>query len=282
MNKKTQIGVFEIGANHPNEHIELLNIINPTHVVVTNNGMDHLEGFGSPSGARKANKEIYDWALKNRVKVFVNKEHKDLMSDSKRNIRITYPEVNIKNTNQNPLTVVWKQKKYKTKMFGNYNIENVLLSVSVGKNFGVTVEEALKTICKYKPTSKRSQFLSKNKIKYIVDCYNANPTSVSLSLQSFIKSTNGPRGVILGDMLELGKYSASEHKKIASYVLKQKIDQVIFVGKNFKIAVGKTRKPHDWFPDSVSAKTWFDKQKFKSYTFLLKGSRGMKIEKIIE
>ena len=84
MDKKTEMGVFEIGANHPKEHTELLNILKPTHVVITNNGMDHLEGFSSPQGSRKANKEIYDWALINKARVFVNKNHKDLMSNSRK------------------------------------------------------------------------------------------------------------------------------------------------------------------------------------------------------
>lgn len=282
MNKKTEIVVLEIGANHPKEHLKLLGIIAPTHVVVTNNGMDHLEGFGSPLGARKANKEIYDWALKNKAKVFVNKNHKDLMVDSKKNIRILYPTVTIKNTNKNPLTVVWNKKTYKTKLFGNYNLENIELATSIGKYFKVETDKALKAICKYSPTSKRSQSGAKDGVNFIIDCYNANPTSMMLSLDSFIKSTKCPRGVILGDMLELGKYSDVEHKKIANYVLKQKFDQTIFVGKNFKKAFGKTTGKYQWFQDSGSAKTWFNKQKFNKYTFLLKGSRGVKIEKILE
>jgi UDP-N-acetylmuramoyl-tripeptide--D-alanyl-D-alanine ligase len=282
MDKKTEIAVFEIGANHPKEHTKLLNIISPTHVIVTNNGMDHLEGFGSPRGSRKANKEIYDWALVNNAIVFVNKNHKDLMADSNKNIRITYPKFSIKDTNENPLTVVFKKKKFKTKLFGNYNLENIKLATSVGKNFGVDIESTIKAIRKYKPAAKRSQFIKKNNINFVVDCYNANPTSMLLALESFVNSTKEFRGVILGDMLELGKYSDSEHEKIVKYVLKQKFDCIIFVGKNFKKALADTKETCRWFPDSNSAKLWFSKQKFDNFTFLLKGSRGIKIEKILE
>lgn len=281
MDKNTRIAVLEIGANHHKEHTNLLKIINPTHVVVTNNGMDHLEGFGSPRGSRKANKEIYDWALAWKAKVFVNKNYRDLMADSKKNIRITYPRSTLKNTNENPLAVVWNNKKYITKLFGDYNLKNIELAISIGKYFGIEMDAALKAICKYEPASKRSQFAVKNKINFVVDCYNANPTSMTLALKSFTQTTKNPRGVALGDMLELGKYSAIEHKKLVELVLKQKYDQVIFVGKNFKKALKDNTKKYKLFLDSDSVKTWFDKQKFDGYTFLLKGSRGIKMEKII-
>jgi UDP-N-acetylmuramoyl-tripeptide--D-alanyl-D-alanine ligase len=281
MTRKTEIAVLEIGANHPQEHTNLLNIINPTHVVVTNNGMDHLEGFGSPQGSRKANKEIYDWAFIHKAKVFVNKNHLDLMIDSKKNDRIIYPKSTLKNTDESPLTVVWKNKKYKTNLFGNYNLENIELATLIGENFGVNISTSLKAISKYEPASKRSQFAKKGGISYVVDCYNANPTSMLLALEGFVKTAKNPRGVVLGDMLELGKYSDTEHKKITKYVLRQNFDSTIFVGKNFKKALKDTPRQYKWFIDSASAKAWFDKQKFSNYTFLLKGSRGIKMEKLI-
>ena len=281
MDKKTEMGVFEIGVNHPKEHTELLNILNPTHVVITNNGMDHLEGFSSPQGSRKANKEIYDWALTNKAKVFVNKNHKDLMLDSKKNRRILYPKKKLENLDENPLSIIRNKTVYKTQLFGNYNLENIELAVSVGQCFDIDINASLKAVCKYKPTSKRSQFLIKNKVNFIVDCYNANPSSMRLSFDSFVGSTRSPRGVILGDMLELGKYSNAEHKKIVRNVFKQKLDCIVFVGKSFKKALEKTKESYHWFSDSDSAKRWFNKQQFKNYTFLLKGSRGIKIEKIL-
>jgi UDP-N-acetylmuramoyl-tripeptide--D-alanyl-D-alanine ligase len=282
MKKKTEIAVLEIGANHPKEHTALLEIIKPTHVVVTNNGMDHLEGFGSPQGSRKANKEIYDWAVQNKAKVFVNKNHKDLIADSNKTRKILYPSFDLQTADTNPLTLILKNKKNKTKLFGNYNLENIDLALSIGRYFKIDKEKALKAICRYSPTSKRSEFTIKNKVNFIVDCYNANPTSMKLSLESFIKSTTRPQGVILGDMLELGKYSEKEHKKIVKYIFKQKMDVLIFIGKSFKQTLIGEKKPHQWFPDSVSAKEWFNKQNFTNFTFLLKGSRGIKIEKIIE
>lgn len=282
MDKETEIGVFEIGANHPKEHMELLNIICPTHVVVTNNGMDHLEGFGSPEGARMANKEIYDWALEHKAEVFVNQKNTDLMQDSKDNIRSLYSVQNIESTNATPLHVLWNNETYKTHMAGNYNIENIELALSIGQYFNVDDKKAIGAICEYTPASKRSEFMTKNNINFIVDCYNANPTSMKLALESFLESDTHPRGIILGDMLELGEYSDVEHKKIADFIATQKFDSVIYIGERFKKALQNTDQNYQWFENSDIARAWFVEQKFDNYTFLLKGSRGIKVEKVLE
>ncbi len=281
MKKDTQVGVFEIGANHPKEHTDLLKILYPTHVVVTNNGMDHLEGFGSPSGVRKANKEIYDWALKNDAEVFVNKELPDLMSDSRKNDRTTYPNEKIKISEVSPLQLLYKNKKYKLKMSGEYNLPNIYLSIAVGNYFGIRTEKILDQITKYSPTGKRSQIVKIKKNTFIVDCYNANPTSMLLSLETLSKN-KGKKAVVLGDMLELGKYAHKEHQKIYNYLKKREFNKVILIGNNFKKTINKKDKKTLWFQDSLTAKKWLVSEKLSSYTVLLKGSRGMKIEKIIE
>ena len=268
MPRDTEIAVFEIGANHPGEHLELLNIIQPTHVVVTNNGMDHLEGFGSPEGSRLANKEIYDWATEHSAVAFVNKNHADLLEDSDKLERIMYPE--------NP------RLSYKTHLVGNYNYENIELALAIGAYFKVEEKEALRAIAEYQPLSKRSQSLTKNNIHYIVDCYNANPTSMTLALESFVASAPHPRGVVLGDMLELGSYTDVEHTKIVDFVLAQDLETAVFVGKYFGKALKNKVGNYQFFRAINEAKEWFAQQKFEGYTFLLKGSRGVQVEKILE
>lgn len=282
MNKKTEIAVFEIGANHPLEHTELINIINPTHVVVTNNGMDHLEGFLSPQGVRKANKEIFDWAKANKAKVFVNTKHKDLIKDSDGCVCIKYPTELIKVTDSSPIKIEFGKRKFEAHLNGSYNLENIELAFAISKYFKVPKIKALLGISEYVPSSKRSEYKTVNNINFVVDCYNANPSSMKLSLESFIKSVKRPRGVILGDMLELGKYSELEHEKIVNYIHKQKMDNVVFIGKNFKKALKDSSIKYHWFSDSDKAKVWFDKQKFDGFTFLLKGSRGIKVERVLE
>lgn len=282
MQRDTEIGVFEIGANHTNEHTELLNILKPTFVVVTNNGLDHLEGFGSPNGSRKGNAEIYKWAKLNKVEVFVNKKHKDLMQDSRGNKTILYPKEKIEFTHATPLVLKYKNKLYKTHLAGEYNLENIDLAVAIGETFGIKITNSLNIIKKYEPTLKRSQIMKIKSNTFVIDCYNANPTSMKLSLESFYKSSKNPRGVILGEMLELGKYSKNEHKKVINYLFTKKAELVLLVGEEYKKIINNKMENVVWFPNSTKASEWFKKQDYKKYTFLLKGSRGSKIEEVIE
>jgi len=282
MERNTEIAIFEVGANHIGEHTKLLTIIEPTHVVVTNNGMDHLEGFGSPEGVRTANKEIYNFAQSHKLETFVNKNLPDLMGDSVGLHRILYPDACVKNIESIFFTFEFDGKKYETHLTGNYNIENVYLALSIGSYFGVHTEKALSSICSYVPLNKRSQYITQGNTYFILDCYNANPTSMILSLESFISNTQHPQGIVLGDMLELGEYSLPEHIKIVQFVLAQKFHSVVFVGNEFKQALTHYPQGYLWFENSELAREWFLRQNFDGFTFLLKGSRGMKIERILE
>ena len=282
MDKNSDIGLFEVGANHPQEHLELLDILDPTIVVITNNGLDHLEGFKSPLGVRKANKEIYDWALSNNREAFVNKDHQDLLEDSEGLERIFYPTYALEITGSMPLVIKLGGKEYTTNITGDYNVENIQLALSVGTHFEINPKQALEAISRYLPSSKRSQLVKINGINFIIDCYNANPTSMQLALTSFLQSAKHPRGVVLGDMLELGSYSGEEHKKVVDYVSKQNLDCTVFIGNDFKKVLEKNFFTYHWFPDPDKAKQWFKEQNFDGFTFLLKGSRGIKVEKILD
>lgn len=282
MPRDTEIGIFEIGANHPGEHLALLNILKPTHVVVTNNGMDHLEGFGSPERARLANKEIYDWAKLHHAKVFVHKKHPDLLEDSKGTSQILYPEQEFTITHTTPLSFIYKESSYTTQMVGMYNIENIELAVSLAEYFEVNPKEGCIAVCEYTPSSKRSQFLHTEHNDFVIDCYNANPTSMKLSLESFMASAFSKKGTILGDMLELGDYAIKEHKKVAEYALNTPLEIRIFIGPLFGEVLANTPGEYVWFQTTDEAKKWFDAQDFSGFTFLLKGSRGVQVEKILD
>lgn len=282
MKPETEIGIFEIGANHLGEHKELLDILHPTHAVVTNNGMDHMGGFGGKDGSRRGNKEIYDWAKTHEIQVFVHTHHLDLIEDSEGSARILYPTETLKNVGSTPLALEWNNTVYETHLVGNYNTENIELAVSIGSYFKIDPDLALRAISTYIPLSKRSELLIKGNTTFIIDCYNANPTSMILALESFIESPAEAKGVVLGDMLELGEYSDEEHKKIVEYVLVQNFQTLIFVGKDFKKALEGVGADFKWFSDSDTAREWFKGQKFDNYTILLKGSRGSKIEKILD
>jgi UDP-N-acetylmuramoyl-tripeptide--D-alanyl-D-alanine ligase len=237
-----------------------------------------------------ANKEIYDWAKENNAKVFVNQNHKDLVEDS----------VEIKKEN---LIYYAPEQSYKTKLFGNYNFENIALAMKLAEYFDVNINDALMAIENYEPSLKRSETIERDGIKFVVDCYNANPTSMQLALESFLNNTEEKEGenkkaLILGDMLELGNYSKEEHEKILKSLeilnKNKNIKTVMLIGENFKNALSQTQtenKPdnnnsenkikYECFKDSDSAKAWFETQDFSGYTILLKGSRGMRVEKVI-
>ena len=282
MSRNTEIGIFEIGANHPKEHLELLNILKPTHVVVTNNGMDHLEGFGSPEGSRLANKEIYDWSKLHHTNVFVHKKHQDLLEDSEGTSQVLYPGHEFTLAHTTPLSFMYRQSLYTTQMVGAYNIENIELAVSLAEYFEVTSEDACAAVCTYIPGSKRSQFLHTEHNDFVIDCYNANPTSMKLSLESFTESPFSKKGIIFGDMLELGNYAHEEHKKAVEHALSVPLEIRIFIGPLFGAVLEHIHGEFEWFENVGEAKKWFNAQNFKGITFLLKGSRGIQVEKILD
>lgn len=279
--KDSEVAVFEIGANHKGEHAKLLNILEPDIVAVTNNGLDHLEGFGSPEGVREANKEIYDWAYENSSLAFVNKNLEDLLEDSSKLERILYPEIQLSYSHGDFLRINFEDVEYATNLVGDFNILNIDLALSVAKYFDIDIHTALEKISELKPFTKRSELLEKDGNTFILDCYNANPSSMKLSLESFANSFQKPKGVILGDMLELGSYSKEEHKKIVDQVKEYDFDRIVFVGPNFKEVLDNSFE-YKWFTNSKEAKEWFKKEDFKGFTFLLKGSRGIKIEQIFD
>ncbi len=264
MSRDAQIGVFEIGANHAQEHTNLLEILKPTHVMITNSGMDHLEGFGSPLKVREANEEIHKWARKHDATI--------LLTSVEYGLQVMTPL---------PLCISKGGKEYQTKMVGNYNLENINRALSVGLHFKIDFKSGLGAICKYTPASFRSQLLEKEGVHFVVDCYNANPTSMKLALESFVRAATKPRGVILGDMLELGSYTEEEHKKILEFISKQELDLVVLIGGNFKQAQEQLHLNYSWFPNSLLTREWFQKQNFTNYNILLKGSRGIEVEKVL-
>jgi len=282
MNQDSELAVFEIGANHTQEHTELLKILEPTHVLVTNNGLDHLEGFGSPLGARKANKEIFDWAKTFGIKAFVNNNHQDLLEDSKGLERILYPDTNGKVLKTTPLEFELNNAKIKTHLFGSYNLENIYSALAIGKYFGIKESQALDVISKYQPKQKRSQMIRYGRNVLIVDCYNANPSSTKLALESFLSNKPSSLGVILGDMLELGDYAHEEHKKILKVLNSAKLAMVVLIGPEFKKALNSTDLKYNWFEDSLSAKQWLAQQDLGDMTILLKGSRGVRVEEVFD
>ena len=283
MPKDTEIAVIEIGANHPLEHTELLHIIEPTHILVTNNGADHLEGFGSIEGARYANKEIYDWAQHNPCTVFVNKNITDLVTDSEHTNRILYPILEVHSNSKLFAGLIYNNTSIQSTLFGSYNEPNILAAIAIGEFFSISLENIKNAIENYIPNLKRSQIVHQDTTTFAIDCYNANPTSMELALIDFFtQSPQGKRIIIIGDMLEIGEQENMMHKHILDIVQKYTIagDTILCVGPRFFIH--KNEFPYIFFETSQHAQEYFDQLDIENNYVFLKASRGIKLETVIK
>lgn len=289
--KEIDIAVIELGANHIGETALLCKIAQPDFGLVTNNGKDHLEGYGSLDGVRKGNGELYDHLLSVNGTAFVSILQNDLMNDSENLKRITYGDkkANVSGkiiSSQQQLKISFqsltkKEIEVQTNLVGEYNFENIMAAVAVGQKFNISDDSIAKAISAYQPSNNRSQWVVKNGNNFIVDCYNANPSSMELAIENFSGMNTSNKILILGDMFELGKFSDEEHLNIASLAQSKNFDSIIFVGKDFIKANRKLNIAHQTFNNVEELKAWFDTANIKGATILLKASRGMSLEKIL-
>ncbi len=285
----TEMGVIEMGANHLKETYQLCEIAEPNYGVVTNNGKDHLSGFGSLEGVKQANSELYEWLRTVKGTVFVNGVDTDLMQASKDLNQIIYGQHKLNNctgeiVKANPLLSIKLElagefKIIQTNLAGAYNLDNILCAACIGQYFKVPSEKIALAISSYQPANNRSQVKAWLGNTFIVDCYNANPSSMKLALESFEQIESDKKMVILGDMLELGEYSYQEHLQIATLLTSLNIQKVILIGSEF--ALVKSTIDCEWFYNISDAQKWFASQSFHDWHILLKGSRGIALEKLI-
>ena len=288
INPDDEMAIIEMGANHIGEIALLCSIAQPTHGLITNIGKAHLEGFGSIEGVIKAKTELYSHLSSNHGTVFYNSNN-PLLSNLIGNYRfaqaVNYGSdafCNLStNTKNGLLSISGLFEKHvfeiETKMVGEYNVENVLAAISVGKHFGVSLQKSTQAIVEYEPTNSRSQMVRTKKNLVILDAYNANPSSMELALQNFhTLPTEYPKCVILGDMLEMGDYSKAEHTRIGN-IAKSLFKKVILVGENFKHVEDCL-----WFPNQTKCGEYLNSEKISQHAILLKASRGVRLDKVID
>lgn len=291
----TEIVVIEMGASAPGEIELLVNIALPVAGLITNIGKAHLLGFGSIEGVEKTKGELYNFLEKNGGIAFYNSDDAILhrMTASKREmISIPYgiKESNIeilKPTSDNPFLNLRLENRetLKTALIGNYNVTNILAALEVGTYFGIDPQRSIKAIESYTPSNNRSQLIIGKDNKVIVDAYNANPTSMALALKNFVDIKANSKGVIIGDMLELGKDSIEEHKKILTVIKQIDFPYIYFVGKEFAQAAkgDKYFQERAIFKDSsTELREYLLKNKLSGTTLLVKGSRSIKLEKVLD
>jgi UDP-N-acetylmuramoyl-tripeptide--D-alanyl-D-alanine ligase len=286
---ETEIAVVEMGANHPGEIALLCDIARPDIGIITNIGKAHLEGFGSFEGVIKAKNELYEFVKSGKGTVIVNKEDPLLMQLSEGISRITYG-FNSKMFSSNIvatkpfLTLEWIYKGHSylcpTKLVGKYNIDNVHTAIATGIYFGILPENINRAIKDYQPDNNRSQLLETETNRIILDAYNANPVSMTNAIENFIEFQPENPWLILGDMFELGKASLIEHQNIMERLKNSGIRNIMLVGKDFHQL--NTESDFISFPSTEDADKYLSKHPIRHADILIKGSRGMRLEKLLK
>ena len=277
-----EIAVVEMGANHQKEIEFLCTISQPDYGYITNFGKAHLEGFGGYEGVIKGKSELYDF-LKNHHKTIVVNEcdsiQKEKTSDYDKKITFGTTDSDYffeKISTEHHVGISYEGNTAISQLTGDYNFTNLSAACTFGLNFGLDFDQIKAAIEKYTPTNMRSQIVSKDGKTLVLDTYNANPSSMSASLNNF-KDFEGSKAVILGDMLELGEESEKEHQYILNLAKSFNFDNIITVGKNFKAVHSDNA-----FLNTDELSEYLKSHKISTNNILLKGSRGIALEKIIE
>lgn len=283
-----EMAVIEMGASHPGDIKELVDIVHPNYGIITNVGRAHLEGFGSFEGVIRTKGELYDYIRRSKGKIFIKKENEYLQSIAKGIEQITYGNgddafASGQVVSCDPFLVFnWKQQgklhTVETHMIGSYNLDNVLAAVAIGRFFKIPAERISRAIAAYEPTNNRSQFKKTENNELIIDAYNANPSSMKVALDNFITMPVQPKAIILGDMRELGPTSDELHAEVVEQIKKGQFDKVFLCGEHFS-KVGKEFSP---FATTEAMVEELRKQPLKGYHILIKGSHSMGLEKLAD
>ncbi len=297
INKDTQLAVVEMGASHPGDIKELVDIALPDYGLITNVGKAHLLGFGSFEGVMNTKGELYDYLRRTSDKVFINVDNphlcrmaseRNLQSDPERPYSLLIPygveyqgATVLESSTEHPfLRIRIGDSMISTNLVGAYNADNVMAALAVGQYFGVPFEDAVNAVSSYVPSNNRSQMTRTEHNTLIVDAYNANPTSMAAALENFSNVSADNRIAMLGDMLELGEDSAAEHKAVIESALSRGFSKVFFVGNEFS-AVSLASDEAVFFQTSDELAEYLKSNPVQGATVLIKGSRGTRMEKVI-
>ncbi|MDP2060962.1 MAG: UDP-N-acetylmuramoyl-tripeptide--D-alanyl-D-alanine ligase [Flavobacteriaceae bacterium] len=288
MADSTEIAIIEMGANHQGEIAQLCKIAEPNYGLITNFGKAHLEGFGGVEGVIKGKSELYDFIIQQQGMLFVNADDSIQIEKTKYANRFLFSkndesaDLKISLLEKKPsLVISFDETIIRSQLIGEYNFYNIAIAVSIGKHFGVANQQIVAAIETYLPQNNRSQIIKKNSNQIILDAYNANPSSMKAALDNFADSASKQKIIVLGDMFELGSTSLEEHQKIADRVAEINPKIAILVGNDF----------YQTFPERPNIKKFKSLSEASEYLkhnpvseseILIKGSRGMAMEKILD
>lgn len=286
--KDTEIGIVEMGANHQKEIEFLCGIAQPNFGYITNFGKAHLEGFGGYEGVIAGKSELYTYLEKNIKMAFVNLDD-PIQNEKTQNIpRFSFAvdnyncDIRIETTEADPMAIVkYDGKTIRSNLHGIYNAPNICAAIAIGAYFKISSHTIKDAIESYFPDNNRSQLIEKNNNKIILDAYNANPSSMAAALANFIALKETDKVAILGDMFELGTESHEEHKKIVGLMEEHPEIETYFTGTHF-YSCKNNMDVHTFSEDFEMLKNTITQQSFSNKIILIKGSRGMALERILE
>ena len=292
----TEIAVVEMGANHPGEIDELCRIAEPTHGVITNVGKAHLEGFGGFEGVKRTKAELYRFVENQQGCIFVNGDEPflDAMAGPYPR-KLVYRQTRLLSADQPYAFELLSEEPFlrvafptaqgpalsaDTHLVGLHNFQNVMTAVAVGKYFKVPDHLIAAALAAYVPRNNRSQWVSFQENTFLMDAYNANPTSMRQALLAFARIQAPRKVAILGAMLELGPYAPAEHLDVARFAASLGFQQLLFVGDGFRQAARELEAP--FFEQTADLTHWFRQQHFRETCFLVKGSRSIGLERMLD
>lgn len=302
INSETELAVVEMGASHPGDIKELVEVALPNYGLITNVGKAHLLGFGSFEGVKATKGELYDYLRRTADKAFINVDNphlcqmaseRNMQHDSERPYSLLLPygleysgAVVLPSSAEYPfLRVQIGEQVVNTNLVGSYNADNVMAALAVGQHFGVSFEDAVAAIEAYVPANKRSQMTKTDRNTLIVDAYNANPTSMAAALENFSNVAAECKVALLGDMLELGEESVAEHVAVIKSACSRGLCKICFVGKEFQKASAEVDPEllavSRFFATTDELAAYLSAEPLSGATILIKGSRGTRMENVI-
>jgi len=291
INRECEYAIIELGANHLGEINHLCKIAKPDFGLITNFGYAHIEGFGSFDGVVKGKSELYNYLIEKKGRLFINLDDVIQKKWLKYRPISTYGQTSKAdfkieqiNNKGKGTTIKIENLIIESQLFGDYNFSNIGASVAISRFLGVSNQKIKKALELYKPINKRSQVIKKKNNKILLDAYNANPSSMIASINSFLKNNPKNSIAVLGDMLELGFYEKEGHVKIINLLESSAFEEIFFVGKlffKFSKESNNFKKTIHFFKEKIEAYSYLKKRKFKNKNILIKGSRKLQLEDTI-
>ena len=291
INRECEYAIIELGANHLGEINHLCKIAKPDFGLITNFGYAHIEGFGSFDGVVKGKSELYNYLIEKKGRLFINLDDAIQKKWLKYRPISTYGQTSKAdfkiekiNNKGKGTTIKIENLIIESQLFGDYNFSNIGASVAISRFLGVSNQKIKKALELYKPINKRSQVINKKNNKILLDAYNANPSSMIASINSFLKNNPKNSIAVLGDMLELGSYEKEGHVKIIKLLESSPFEEIFFVGKlffKFSKESNSFKKTILFFKEKIEAYSYLKKRKFENKNILIKGSRKLQLEDTI-